>query len=95
MLAHPKILKLARLALDISQDELAASAGISRRILQKLEACDENATVRTIRSVQRVLEGKGIIFLGESENLGSGFRVPAGYLRHTWDDGEAAATDER
>ena len=84
MLAHPRILKLARLALDIGQDGLAASAGVSRRILRKLEACDENATVRTLRAVQSVLEGKGITFLRESEDLGSEFRAHFGCFRHNW-----------
>lgn len=80
MLAHPKILKLARLALELTQRELAMSAGISPRILQRLEACDQDTTIRTIRSVQQALEGKGIMFLGETERLGSGFRVPLGHL---------------
>jgi transcriptional regulator with XRE-family HTH domain len=86
MLAHPKILKLARLALDLTQDELADSAGIGVRILQKLEACDQDTTIRTVRLVQRALEGRGVTFLGESETLGSGFRVPVGYLQGSDDD---------
>jgi transcriptional regulator with XRE-family HTH domain len=86
MLAHPKILRLARLALDLTQEEVAALAGVSPRILQKLEALDQDTTVRTIRLVQQALEGRGVVFLGESESLGSGFRVPMDYLRGTWSD---------
>jgi transcriptional regulator with XRE-family HTH domain len=81
MVAHPKILKLARLALDVSQDELAAIVGIARRTLQKLESCEGETTFRTIQAVQRALEGRGVVFLGESEVLGPGFRLPRGYLR--------------
>ncbi len=86
MLAHPKILKLARLALDLTQNELATGAGISLRLLQKLEACDQDTTVRTIRLVQQALEDRGVVFLGESESLGSGFRVPMGHLRGATDN---------
>ncbi|MBM1170629.1 helix-turn-helix domain-containing protein [Microvirga arabica] len=93
MLAHPKILKLARLALDLTQNEVAALAGISPRILQKLEACDQDTTFRTIRLVQQALEGKGVVFLGESESLGSGFRVPMDHLRGTWGDRDGSSDE--
>jgi len=88
MLVHPKILKLARLALDLTQDEVADLAGVSVRILQKLESCDQDTTVRSIRLVTWALQSRGVKFLGDSDTLGSGFRVPVEYLQGTWNERE-------
>jgi transcriptional regulator with XRE-family HTH domain len=95
MLAHPKILRLARLALDLTQEEVASLAGVGVRILQKLEACDQDTTVRTIRLVQQALEGQGVKFLGDTDCLGSGFRVPMEHLRGTWGDQVAGDKDDK
>jgi transcriptional regulator with XRE-family HTH domain len=81
MFVHPKLLRAARLSLDISQDDVAAAAGISRRSLQKLELCNPDTTVRTIEAVQRALVGYGVVFLIEDQNAGWGFRLPRGHLQ--------------
>jgi len=81
MLVHPRLLKSARIALDISQDELSSSAGVSRRSLVKLESCAQETTFKTIQAVQRALEAYGVLFLGEDGSIGSGFRLPPGYLK--------------
>jgi transcriptional regulator with XRE-family HTH domain len=93
MLAHPKILKLARLALDLTQEEVAALAGVSLRILQKLEAYDQDTTIRTVRLVQQALEEQGVKFLGDTESLGSGFRIRTDHLRKTWGDQRTRTTE--
>jgi transcriptional regulator with XRE-family HTH domain len=82
MLAHPKVLKLARLGLDLSQEDVSTAAKISLRSLQRLEANESSTTtIQTITSVQRALEAYGVIFLGEDETFGSGFRLPRGFLK--------------
>jgi predicted transcriptional regulator len=95
MLAHPKILRLARLAVDLTQEEVAALAGVSLRILQKLEAFDQDTTIRTVRLVQQALEEQGVKFLGDTECLGSGFRVRTDHLRNTWGDQATGDKDDR
>lgn len=82
MFIHPKLLKAVRLLLDITQDDLAKAANVSRRSLVALEANSPQATLKTVESVQLALERKyGVIFLGEDQTFGSGFRLPRGYLQ--------------
>ena len=73
--------------LDISQEEVAEAAGISRRSLQKLESTDPDAAYRTIVAVQRALLRYGVVFLPEDQNMGWGFRLPRGYLEDFEKDG--------
>jgi hypothetical protein len=80
MLAHPKLLKLAILGLELSQDDVSEAAGVSLRSLQRLESYPSMTNVQTIQSVQRALERRGVTFLGEGEEVGSGFRLPRGFL---------------
>lgn len=83
MLVHPKVLRAARILLDVSQVDLAAAAGISRRSLQKMELSNPDTTMRIIEAVQRALIGYGVEFLVEDKNAGWGFRLPHGYLQNT------------
>jgi predicted transcriptional regulator len=79
---HPKLLKAARLLLEISQDDLATTAGISRRTLVRLETLSPDASFRSVGAVQRALESHGVIFIEDGEALGfklarSHFSTPA------------------
>lgn len=80
MFAHPKILKLARMALDLTQEDVATASGVSLRNLQRLEAGDPTTSIRTISMVQGTLERQGAVFTANS-NEGAGFRVPTDRLR--------------
>jgi len=76
-LVHPKLLKAVRILLDISGEDLAMDAKISLRSLRALEIDTPKTTKETIEAVQRALQEKhGVIFLGEDENFGVGFRLP-------------------
>ncbi len=70
----PKLLKAARLLLEISQDELAQTAGISRRTLVRLETLSPDASFRSIGAVRKALESYGVIFIEDGEY--SGLRLP-------------------
>lgn len=77
MLVHPKLLMLARLGLGLGQEDVAAAANIGLRSLQRLESFDHaTTTIQTVNAVQSALENYGVVFLGEDEKLGPGFRLP-------------------
>lgn len=71
---HPKLLRAARIVLDISQPDLAKAAGVSERSVRKLESFNGDTTFRVTEAVQRALEGYGVVFLDEGGT--SGFRLP-------------------
>ncbi|WP_114771455.1 helix-turn-helix domain-containing protein [Microvirga subterranea] len=85
MTTHPKILKLARMALDLTQEDVASLARVSLRNLQKLEACDPTTSIRTIMLVQGALERRGAVFTAHT-NKGLGFLVPVDRLRASIED---------
>jgi len=73
---------LARLGLGLGQEDVATAASIGVRSLQRLESFDHaTTTVQTVKAVQIALEGYGVIFLGEDEKLGPGFRLPRKFLQ--------------
>lgn len=81
MFIHPKLLKAARLLLEISQVDLAKAAGISERSIRKIESFDADTTVRIIEAVQRALEDRGVIFLEDGETMG--LKLPRALLQKT------------
>jgi len=82
MLVHPRVLKAARQLLAITQVSLAKAANVSVRSLRALEGEAPKATRQTIEALQTALEDKyGITFFGEGDTMGSGFRLPRGYLK--------------
>jgi len=74
MLAHPKLLKTVRLALALSEEDLAAAAGISVRALQSVESLSPHCTLGRIQAIQQALENLGVTFTAAEGT--SGFRVP-------------------
>ncbi|WAJ30994.1 helix-turn-helix domain-containing protein [Antarcticirhabdus aurantiaca] len=62
--------------LGLSQEDLAKDAGVSVRNLSRIEAGDADPLLSTIESVKLALEEHGIVFLGETETFGPGFRAP-------------------
>lgn len=57
--------------LKMEQGELAELSGVSIETVKRLERMDGvlNAQVATLYSLQKVLEGEGVIFLPENGNL--------------------------
>ena len=82
MLVHPKVLKAARQLLAVTQANLAKDANVSVRSVRALEAEAPKVTRQTIEALQAVLEKKyGVTFFGEGHAMGSGFRLPRGFLK--------------
>lgn len=61
----------------MSQDEVAAEAGLTRQTIARLEQDASSAQLRTLRDVQRVFEKRGIRFLFANERgVGISFAPP-------------------
>ena len=75
---HPEILLAARMALGLTQGEIASAAGIGVRTLSDLEG-GRPSSVETYLLVQQALQSQGIAFLSSADQLGPGFRLPAGW----------------
>ncbi len=80
MQASYDLLHAARVALDIPASELAKMAGISKRSLVRIEACQPVGLETSLR-VQKALEQAGIEFLAETETDGPGIRIRKGIVR--------------
>ncbi len=86
MSGDPNILRAARLLLSISQEDLATSIGVSTQTIKKIESGDRRVLLSTVDAMKRVLEDRGIVFLGATETLGPGFRVTLP-LANGWERG--------
>jgi len=64
--APPALLRAARAALNLSQQELAKLSGVSPRTIYRIEKGD--ALIESMRVVQQALERSGVIFLPEDDN---------------------------
>jgi transcriptional regulator with XRE-family HTH domain len=71
--------KAARIALGLTQEELAEVADIGARSLQRFEAGFENMAMRTAHAIEKSLKDKGVVFLPGDRDLGPGFRLPANF----------------
>lgn len=75
MPVDPNLLKVARLLVELSVDELASRANVGRKALATMEAGSSDCMLSTMELVKRALEAEGIVFLGETETHGPGVRV--------------------
>ncbi|WP_457579235.1 helix-turn-helix transcriptional regulator [Ensifer adhaerens] len=66
-------LRAGRALLGLSQEELAALAGVSRQVVVRIEKCEGNVLVDTIEKVRSALEAEGVVFID-----GEGTRGPGG-----------------
>lgn len=80
MQAPYDLLRAARVLLDISARDLADMAGISKRSLVRIEACEPVRLEISLR-VQKALEQAGIEFLPETKGRGPGIRVRKDVVR--------------
>lgn len=60
----------ARAMLDISQQEMASLAGISRKTLTTFEAGEAGVKPGTVEKVQAALEGAGAMFVESAASVG-------------------------
>lgn len=56
-------LRAARALLDLSQEELAVAAGVSRQIIVRIEKCEGNVLAEAIEKVRIALEAAGVVFV--------------------------------
>ncbi|WP_162003361.1 helix-turn-helix domain-containing protein [Microvirga tunisiensis] len=76
MLARPKILKAARLLLNLTQEQVGEAAGLSDKTVKRMESGAAKVTIDVLEAVQRVYERQGIRFLQETDDEGEGLRLP-------------------
>lgn len=75
MKAPYQLLRAARVALDITHEDLAREAGVSERTLVRIEK-PQSVSDESIARVQAALEAKGVRFLAPEEGNGPGMRIP-------------------
>jgi len=71
----PELLRAARSALGLSQEDVARLSRTSRRTIHRIEQ-NENVRLETLRLVQETFERLGVSFLAASESVGPGIRIP-------------------
>lgn len=71
----PRLLRAARLALEMTQSEVASLAGLSERTLRRMEA-GEWDSISKLQAVQKVLEEKGVHFHPKTGDTGYGLTMP-------------------
>jgi transcriptional regulator with XRE-family HTH domain len=76
MFAPYQLIRAARVALDLRQDELAERAGVSTRAVRQVENGYPVAR-STMEQVQGALEDLGVTFIGGGKVYGPGMRLPA------------------
>jgi transcriptional regulator with XRE-family HTH domain len=68
-------LKLARTALGFGVRELAEAAGVSPSTVMRFENGRSGLHSSTMERLQKVLEDRGVTFLGAEDETGPGIRV--------------------
>lgn len=61
-------LKARRLKLNLTQDEVASSAGISRSYYTHIEQGTKTPTVKVAKSIAKIIEANWICFFEEDED---------------------------
>lgn len=74
-LMTPLQLKLARAALGMGVRELAAAVGVSPTTVMRFETGKGSILSANLEKLQRLLEDRGITFLGPEGEAGPGIRV--------------------
>lgn len=82
MIIDVRILKGARVALGLSQAELANKAGIGRATLVRMEI-GADSRISSVIAVQRALESAGVVFTQATSRRGDGFYIKSNVLRDT------------
>lgn len=74
MRTYPVLIKLARIAMRMSQKELADSAGIAERSVSRAESAARRT--KSLPALQSALERQGVVFFDRDADGGPGFRLP-------------------
>lgn len=80
MHAPYELLRAARVLLDMKPADLAKMAGVSKRSLVRIEAC-EPVSLETAIRVQQALEQAGIDFIPETKHRNPGIALKKGKVR--------------
>lgn len=80
MQASYDFLRAARVLLDITHEDLAKKAGVSKRSLVRIEA-REAVSLETSLRVQKVLEELGVEFIPETASTGPAMRIGKGLVK--------------
>jgi len=63
-------LRAARALVGLSQEDLAALAGVSRQVVARMERAESNVMADSIEKVRTALEASGVVFLDGTERRG-------------------------
>ena len=80
MIVPNEVLRAARAALRLSQEDLARLSGVGKRTILRIEQ-DERVAVNTLKRVQAALERQGLEFLPSEPDHGPGLRIPFSLIK--------------
>lgn len=80
MIVPNEVLRAARAALRLSQDDVARMSGVAKRTILRLEQ-DEKVGITTLKRVQAALEERGVEFIPSEPGHGPGLRIPLELLK--------------
>lgn len=63
------LIRAGRALLNISQDDLALMAGVSRSVIARLERNEPSVTLDSIDKIKSALERSGVVFLPSANGL--------------------------
>ena len=72
------ILRAARAALDLGQQDLADALEMSRATIKKIEDGDQAVLVSSVARLREELEARGVEFIYPSKDGGPGMRMRTG-----------------
>jgi transcriptional regulator with XRE-family HTH domain len=76
-----ELLRAARVALNISQRELAKLSGVGQRTILRIERNDETVTLESRRRLQDAFEKAGVVFVPDDGVAGPGLRLRRDLIR--------------
>jgi transcriptional regulator with XRE-family HTH domain len=79
--APSELLRAARLALDLSQRELADGSGVALKTIARLERNDSTITIETRRRLEKWFAKKGVTIIPDDGIGGPGLRVRRDLLK--------------
>lgn len=78
-----ELLRAARVALDISQRELAKLSGVGQRTILRIEQNDPTVSLDSRRRLQVAFEEAGIVFEPDDGKNGPGIRIRKSLIKRS------------